>query len=144
MKAISDIIDSLHDEAVSFAEKLLLEYGEIHPFFVAVHAEDDVANSVGMTTDESLKTPAEMVDELDRQTTRMIDEERALAAAVVAGVTIPALWGEPFPDAVRMTMKFPGHMTNVYVPYQLSGRGKRRRVELAEPFMVDDPDAFDC
>ena len=121
-------LEALLKEGMPFAEKMLREHGEFHPFGVVMTRAGEIAH-VASWSGEELPPGAKVVGELVAAFRTQASE--LAATAIFRNVTVrPSTGGEPA-DAIEAGLEHVlGYSVNVFYPYHL-GPGSELRVEPA-------------
>jgi hypothetical protein len=140
MDATQDRLNQLFTFTVDFAKDMLAENGDFFPFGAVVSDAGTVSAEAGQDSG------AEMPDA--HEVYRVIFErfagqkpDNAIAAALVANVTIPDEFESPVRDGVRVHLESEGYARFIYVPYEFVTEGEPE-VRMHDPFAVEISPSF--
>jgi hypothetical protein len=126
-----------------FSKQMLVEAGEFHPFGAFINAEGTL-EALGAHLGTEFPKGAELYAFIQDALCEFVKQEKAIAFAIAANVTVPESFAAPFTDGMRVHVAAPGYSRMIYTPYRvLSYRALRRFlavlpvVEYAEPISVE-------
>lgn len=139
MAASPEQLHELLMYCIEFARMMLEEAGTFYPFG-AVLSSDGKVGGVGGSTGEQRPQPQDVYKLLTGAFVNGARSGQYSGTALAANVTIPVQYSPAFPEGLRVHLESAEYARFVYVPYKLGGNGmlgKKRLVELSEPFAVE-------
>jgi hypothetical protein len=139
MAASPEQLRELLKYCIDFARTMLEEAGTFYPFG-AVLTSDGKVGGVGGSTEEQRPQPQDVYKLLTGAFVNGARSGQYSGTALAANVTIPEQYSPVFPGGLRVHLESTGYARFVYVPYRLGVKGmlgKKRLVELGEPFAVE-------
>jgi hypothetical protein len=124
---------------IDFANAMLNDAGEFFPFGAVANPDGDVRAAGGFDGEEH-PDPQEIYELLAESFTASAQTKKISAAALAAKVNIPAEYGSPAPDALRVHLECEGYSRFIFVPYVLERKGVFRKsieAQFLEPFSVE-------
>jgi hypothetical protein len=133
-------LNQLFTFSMDFAKDMLEENGDFYPFGATVSEEGKLAADPGHDGgDDQPDAPDVYRVIFERFSTARPAE--AVAAALVANVTIPDEFDAPAKDGVRVHLESEGYARFIYVPYEIVSVDSRE-VRLHDPFAVEVSPSF--
>jgi hypothetical protein len=139
MSATPEQLHEMLSYCTDFARTMLEKSGEFYPFGAVLDLKGNVAAEAGWNGDEH-PNPQEIYRLLAGAFASQAATSQILGAALAANVNVPAEYGAPAPDALRVHLECRGYSRFIYVPYKIQVRGilrKRREAEFFAPIPVD-------
>jgi hypothetical protein len=133
-------LNQLFTFSMDFAKEMLVENGDFYPFGATVSEGGKLAADPGHDgVDDQPDAPDVYRVIFERFSTNRPSE--AVAAALVANVTIPDEFDAPVKDGVRVHLESDGYARFIYVPYEIVS-AESREVRLHDPFAVEVSPSF--
>jgi hypothetical protein len=132
-------LNQLFTFSMDFAKEMLEENGDFYPFGATVSEEGKLAADPGHDGGDEPEAHDVYRVIFERFSTGRSSE--ALAAALVANVTIPDEFDAPAKDGVRVHLESQGYARFIYVPYEIVSTDTRE-VRLHDPFAVEVAPSF--
>ncbi|HVI54803.1 MAG TPA: hypothetical protein VM621_07095 [Luteibacter sp.] len=139
MDVTQERLNQLLTFSMDFAKEMLEENGDFYPFGATVSEEGKLAADPGHEGDGEPEAQDVYRVIFERFSTGRPAE--ALAAALVANVTIPDEFEAPAKDGVRVHLESKGYARFIYVPYEIVS-ADAREVRLHDPFAVEISPSF--
>jgi hypothetical protein len=109
----------LMNELFCFAEKMLSEYGEFHPFGGYLKSSGEVVH-VGVQSSRDNKRPQQKIDALIRSFKQLAAQGKAMAFGVVVDVMLPNADGSKG-DAIKFLLEHQdGYCAEVFFRYAIN------------------------
>lgn len=109
----------LMNDGITFAQRMLREHGEFHPFARALDAGGNI-RSVAAFDGREFPPGSEALEYLESALRIAVREEGHVAVAVLSNVTVKDQRSGEALDAVRVGLEHhSGYVVDVYFPYQL-------------------------
>jgi hypothetical protein len=133
-------LNQLFTFSMDFAKGMLEENGDFYPFGATVSEEGKLAADAGHEGGGDEPEAHDVYRVIfERFSTGRPSE--AVAAALVANVTIPDEFDPPAKDGVRVHIESNGYARFIYVPYEVVS-ADTREVKLHDPFAVEISPSF--
>jgi hypothetical protein len=124
--------ETLMNDLLPFAEKMLREYGEFHPFGGTMGTDDTITH-VGASTGEEFPSGQELVRVLKQGFVERRAAGEIKAAAIIANVSVTPPDQDNPVDAIAVRLHhIDGYTVNVFFPYTLS----RKKLSVGEPYTL--------
>ena len=112
--------ETLMNELLGFAEKMLSEYGEFHPFGGYLKSSGEVVH-VGVQSSRENKKAQQKIDAMVKSFKQLAAQEKAIAFAVVADVRLPNA-DDGKSDAIKFLLEHKdGYCAEVFFRYAING-----------------------
>lgn len=112
--------EMLMNELLGFAEKMLGEHGEFHPFGGYLEPSGEVVH-VGVQSNRESKTAQQKIDVMVESFKQLAAQKKAIAFGVVADVKIPLADGGKG-DAIKFLLEHEdGYCAEVFFRYEVDG-----------------------
>lgn len=128
-----------------FAQRMLYEAGEFHPFGAFIDSNGELA-ALGGHLGEEVPKGAALYEFLESAIAEMARQGTLRAYALAANVSLPESLASPYPDGVRVHVEAAGYSRLVFTPYRLLPYRAIRKflavvptVSYLEPVAVDVP-----
>lgn len=145
MPATIDSLAGLLRYCEQFAQQMLAQSGEFHPFGAFVNADGEI-EALGAYLGSEFPPGSEVYAILESTVASMAAQGKASAYALAANVTIPSGLASPLRDGIRVHVEAPGYSRLVYTPYRILPLRAIRKflavvptIEYLEPIAVDVP-----
>jgi hypothetical protein len=139
MDVTQERLNQLFTFSVDFAKDMLQQNGDFYPFGATVSEEGKLAADPGHDGNDEPEAHDVYRVIFDRFATSRSSE--ALAAALIANVTIPEEFEAPAKDGVRVHIESQGYARFIYVPYEIVS-ADTREVRLHDPFAIEISPSF--
>jgi hypothetical protein len=140
MDVTQDRLNQLFTFSMDFAKEMLEENGDFYPFGATVSVEGKLAADPGHGDGDDEPEAHDVYRVIFERFSASRPSE-AVAAALVANVTIPDEFDPPAKDGVRVHIESEGYARFIYVPYEVVS-ADTREVRLHDPFAVEVTPSF--